>query len=547
VESPSFRRANRGRQMRLSEVAASAAVVCLLLALLTWLSLRGISTDPADYSATLRVFDKSALAEASLHGDVLQARAGLSQDYDPLNASMAQIDSAVAQLRSKALKEGLNGAPVDRLVGAAGTLEELTERFKTDNALLRNSLSYVGLLSTNPDFVERNPLLAKSVDALAAAILQLTLDSSALSRQAVQNRIVELGEQTPVEGPDERSAQAFLAHARLLEIVVSTVSDTLKTLFAVPTRAPLEETRALFSDRHMAAEASAQRFRLFLFATSLLLLAALIDLGRRLRARAIALRKRAAFEHLIAETSTSLINCPPGEIDSKLAQALGELGRAMGVDRAYVTLAETPVRVYAWSVDGSPYPSGWPEAALTLPEQIEEVGFGIVAVPNVALLPPGNPKTTLMTFGVQGWACVSLLMPGRSRGILGFDTFRPAWGVFFPRPVVRLAGDAIGAAIERDLSERARVRLAARLERALRMQMVGQLASGVAHNFNNIIAAIQGYSEMAAAEIEANAKAALSCGDPTGSGTGPRPHRQHPDLRAAVGRAHESRVGVGAT
>ena len=143
-----------------------------------------------------------------------------------------------------------------------------------------------------------------------------------------------------------------------------------------------------------------------------------------------------------------------------------------------------------------------------MPEQIEEVGFGIVAVPNAALLPPGNPKTTLMTFGVQGWACVSLLMPGRSRGILGFDTFRPACGVFFPRPVVRLAGDAIGAAIERDLSERDRVELAARLERALRMQMVGQLASGVAHNFNNIIAAMQGYSEMAGAEIGANAKTA---------------------------------------
>ena len=128
----------------------------------------------------------------------------------------------------------------------------------------------------------------------------------------------------------------------------------------------------------------------------------------------------------------------------------------MGVDRAYVALAETPVRVYAWSVDGAPYPSGWPEAALTLPEQFEEVGHGIVAVRNVASLPPGDPKTTLMTFGVQGWACVSLLMPGRSRGILGFDTFRPAWGVFFPLPVVRLAGDAIGAAIERDLSERDR-------------------------------------------------------------------------------------------
>ena len=127
---------------------------------------------------------------------------------------------------------------------------------------------------------------------------------------------------------------------------------------------------------------------------------------------------------------------------------------------------------------------------------------------NVALLPPGAAKTTLMTFGVQGWACMPLMMPGRARGILGFDTIWPAWRVFFPLPVVRLAGDAIGNAIERELFERDRAKLAARLERALRMQMVGQLASGIAHNFNNIIGAILGFSEMAAAEIEGGAKAA---------------------------------------
>ena len=78
--------------MRLSEIAAATAVVCLLLALLTWFLLRGISTDSADYAATLRIFDDFALAEASLHRDVLQARAGLLQNYDPLNASVAQID-----------------------------------------------------------------------------------------------------------------------------------------------------------------------------------------------------------------------------------------------------------------------------------------------------------------------------------------------------------------------------------------------------------------------------------------------------------------------
>ena len=40
------------------------------------------------------------------------------------------------------------------------------------------------------------------------------------------------------------------------------------------------------------------------------------------------------------------------------------------------------------------------------------------------------------------------------------------------------------------------------------MEMVGQLASGVAHNFNNIISAILGYSEMASSDVKPDGKAA---------------------------------------
>ena len=53
-------------------------------------------------------------------------------------------------------------------------------------------------------------------------------------------------------------------------------------------------------------------------------------------------------------------------------------------------------------------------------------------------------------------------------------------------------------AIEREFLERERTKLTVRLERARRMQMIGTLASGIAHNFNNIIGAILGYSEMVA-------------------------------------------------
>ena len=113
-----------------------------------------------------------------------------------------------------------------------------------------------------------------------------------------------------------------------------------------------------------------------------------------------------------------------------------------------------------------------------------------------AALPPGAVKDTLAAAGVRGWACVPLIRPGRARGIMGFDALQRIWDSVFPVPVLRLAGDAVANAIEREFLERDRARLTTRLERARRMQMIGSLASGIAHNFNNIISAILGYSEM---------------------------------------------------
>jgi nitrogen-specific signal transduction histidine kinase len=73
---------------------------------------------------------------------------------------------------------------------------------------------------------------------------------------------------------------------------------------------------------------------------------------------------------------------------------------------------------------------------------------------------------------------------------------------------VRLAGDAVINAIEREFLERDRATLAARLEKARRMQMIGSLASGIAHNFNNIIGAILGYSEMIEPQLAPGTKPA---------------------------------------
>jgi signal transduction histidine kinase len=467
--------------------------VLLLLELLTWLLLRGIDTNEPGYARTLRAFDDFALAEASLHRDMLQARAGLLRDYDTLVKAGAAMEDAVARLRAYAQAEKLDVRPVDRLSATVAQQEELTERFKTGNALLQNSLAYVGFLGTSgaPD-----AQLAPAAGALAAALLNLRREPSADAANTLQDRIDRFAAQAPVVGPDADATRALLSHARLLRDLIPSVDETLKSIIAAPSTLPLAGIRALFSGHRSAVEAAAQRYRLLLYLVSLLLLVMLVFFGLQLRARALALRRRAEFEHVIAESSTRLINCPPTETDARLTQVLGELCRAIQVDRAYVVLDEKPAKVLAWPTDPTAYPAGWPAQALALSALLGAAGPDIVTVPNVAALAPGMEKDMLVAAGVRGWACVPLVRPGRARAIMGFDALQPTWDGVFPLPVVRLAGDAVTNAIEREFLERDRERLTTRLERARRMQTIGSLASGIAHNFNNIISAILGHSEM---------------------------------------------------
>src|SRR5262249_39532759 len=150
--------------------------------------------------------------------------------------------------------------------------------------------------------------------------------------------------------------------------------------------------------------------------------------------------------------------------------------------------------VHVWSKSGTAEQPGWPREALTLSMRLGAQRHDITTIPDVAAMPPGDAKDILAGAGIRGWACVPLIRHGGVQGIMGFDSVRRAWQRSFPLDVFRLAGDAVANAIERQFLERDRTRLSMRLERARRMQVVGSLASGIAHNFNNIIGAILGYS-----------------------------------------------------
>jgi signal transduction histidine kinase len=267
------------------KVQTATAGVLFLLVLLTWLLLRGVDTNASAYATTLRAFDDLELAEASLRRDVLQARAGLLRDYDGLVKSIGAMEAAIAKLRMFAQMEGLNAGPIDRLTAILARQEELTERFKSANALLQNSLSYVGLLSSTPAFGIRDASLAPETGALAAAILYLTRDTSASAIMALRQRIDRFEAQAPKEGAGVEPARALLAHARLLLQLLPAVDETLRALIAVPSAEALEDVRSMFAARQSAIEETAWKFRFLLYLAALILLVMLVVLSVRLRAR----------------------------------------------------------------------------------------------------------------------------------------------------------------------------------------------------------------------------------------------------------------------
>jgi hypothetical protein len=96
-------------------IAPALAAVPLLILLLTWLSLRASNTDADRFDRALNEIDHLASVEASLHGNVLRARAGMLRNYDVLVLEANALDASLGRLRDIAAIDSRTNAAVDNL------------------------------------------------------------------------------------------------------------------------------------------------------------------------------------------------------------------------------------------------------------------------------------------------------------------------------------------------------------------------------------------------------------------------------------------------
>lgn len=474
---------------------AAIAAVPLLVVLLTALAWQSFNGEAELYDQALGQIERLAMQEASLERDVLSARTGILRNYDSMIAEVREMYSSADRLKAIAAGDHALSACIAAIEGKVPVQEDLVERYKTENALLQNSLAYFARFGTAHAPTTEGTRLPEPVRGVASAMLRLTLDTSQDNARIVDERLNELARAPEAGGPE--ATEALLAHGRLLRTLLPETDQTIRALLAASSKDERTSLRALVLDRQLASRAVARNSRLVLYGASVLLLGLLAYVALQLQARARALRRSAAFEGVIAQASVNLMGTRGQNVDEVIRDALRGMAQCIGAERAYFI---SSTRKFVWSETGISFPTGWPDHA---PSVVDRLSAGmpdaIVQVRHLRRLRPGSDKALLQGLGLQGFACTIRTTEDGSRMLLGFDAVTHPSRISSDGELglLHLGLDVIANALGRRTFEQERARLESRLQQARRLETVGALAGGITHNFNNILGAILGYTEIA--------------------------------------------------
>ncbi|MER8706282.1 two-component system VirA-like sensor kinase [Mesorhizobium sp. M1088] len=484
-------------------------VACLLIAL-TYLLVQGTAPDAARHEHTLDALRTVILYNAALQRDVLRARAGLLRSYDPLVRSIENLDEATQTLpAARDVASGETRADIDKLIAqviaAIRDEEALVERFKSDNALLQNSLNFFNYMSGRLTS-EGDGLRAVEIGALMVAMSRFISDPQPDAAKAVTAALDRLARPS-VDAVPASDVLSLVSHGRLIVTRLPAVDDLVARLQTAPTSERARALQDVYLGAHGRAAARAELFQTLLYVAALGLVGYVAYLFARLRRNARILRERLEFEDLIASISTQFINLPRDRIRAGISKGLARLVEHAGLDGAqiFVSHIADPSGGYFYRRPGGSRPARLSKDMIELASRwtlADHERQGCIDVPRVGELPEGREKASLQAHQFRSWLCIPMWHAGERLGFLALDTVthEKHWADD-DIALLRTAAEIFANAIVREHNEREREALQARLNQSQRLEAIGTLAGGIAHEFNNILGAVLGYSEMALAVL----------------------------------------------
>nr|WP_176702957.1 two-component system VirA-like sensor kinase [Agrobacterium tumefaciens]AAB99903.1 VirA [Agrobacterium tumefaciens] len=437
---------------------------------------------------------------AMLQRNVLRAHAGLLRNYHPLIVPLGRLRTSVADLQQhfKQAKVGETGefselmARVKKSVDATGAA---VAAFGTQNVMFQDALAtFNQSIVSLPRSVDRRDLNALEVAELGYLMLQFSSRPNFEFARDINQRLDRL--QISANG-DNTTVQEIVRNARIILTLLPRLKDIIGVIQSSETVDNTEKLQQAYLEAYSLTSAGEQRVRVFLGAVSVFFCFCIISLVHRLHLRTKVLTRRLNFEEVIkrigrcfeeaSEAITSVESSTNAALE--IVQLFFEAHQcALGL----VNVNENDVADTFFG--GTPLPE-WNE------QWVREIVSKFEAEQDGQIF-RDYPQRKTSCFGENSqFLLVQFAFKVSDRIVavfgLGFDREQRPPPTSSEIQLMELAAMCVShcAVIRRKQSQRDI--LERRLKHAERLEAVGTLAGGIAHEFNNILGAVLGYAEMA--------------------------------------------------
>ena len=258
------------------------ALGLLILALLVWLLDRSRMVDTEEHSRYLATISQLQELEVAVNEIILRSRHAYLANYDPLVAVNDRLRKAAAELAM--LPRFLSAGDREELrpllavyVGLLARREELSERFKSDNAVLHNSLSFFPVAAT--ELAERmrdeKPRLAADLQDILRDLFMYNLYSYPELLPRLHTRLADFRHNMTrsSSGTNQQDLERNLGHAEVIIRYKRQLDQTTIDNLNLPTRAALQDIHHRYQQAYLRALVTANNYRLALYLTAIVLAA----------------------------------------------------------------------------------------------------------------------------------------------------------------------------------------------------------------------------------------------------------------------------------
>jgi signal transduction histidine kinase len=272
---------------KLLRISAIGAVLAALAGVLVLLYAKTRSVDVVQQAQLEGYLKQLKQLNAEWNVDVLKSRTDLSNNYDPLTRPLPAINDIHNKLGQQIHADSASGRALETLRAAFEQKVELIDRFKAQNAILKNSVRYVptAVAELRSRIQETRPPgptntlahLDQRANQVLNAVLRFNIWPEPALAQEIESMLGEIesvSEAYPAGIRD--SAASTNNHIRMIVRQRAIENVLLESISTVPIAHSIEQLNGVLIEQFQQALANSDRYRSLLVAYSAVLLVAVV-------------------------------------------------------------------------------------------------------------------------------------------------------------------------------------------------------------------------------------------------------------------------------